>query len=33
MALTPNPQLVLDSGDSSLFNVRSNAAVATPGKI
>ena len=33
MAHTPYPQHVLDSGDSPLFDVRSHAAVATPGKI
>ena len=33
MAHTPDPQLVLDSGDPSLYDVRSRAAVATPGKI
>jgi hypothetical protein len=33
MAHTPEPQFVLDSGDPSLFDVRSRAAKATPGKI
>ena len=33
MAHTPDPQLVLDSGDPSLFDVRSRAAKATPCKM